>query len=164
MHLYETASIWRSKVKVRTYNAHYTVNLYYTWIRRQYTRNGLRKSQYPLQKKTYARRIDINRYIERSNNARDRVLNMESPGAGGRRRGNTRSNVEDQALDQIAKEVRFFHISAQIFRGTCSVFTSWVCWSVCLRCAQAFAILFRHGPSFLRLFFWTNVLGGMERL
>lgn len=30
---------------------------------------------------------------------------MESPGAAGRRRGNTRSNVEDQALDQIAKEV-----------------------------------------------------------
>lgn len=30
---------------------------------------------------------------------------MESPGAAGRRRGNARSNVEDQALDQIAKEV-----------------------------------------------------------
>lgn len=30
---------------------------------------------------------------------------MESPGAAGRRRGTTRSNVEDQALDQIAKEV-----------------------------------------------------------
>lgn len=30
---------------------------------------------------------------------------MESPGAAGRRRGNSRSNVEDQALDQIAKEV-----------------------------------------------------------
>lgn len=30
---------------------------------------------------------------------------MESPGAVGRRRGNARSNVEDQALDQIAKEV-----------------------------------------------------------
>lgn len=30
---------------------------------------------------------------------------MESPGAGGRRRGNTRSNAEDQALDQIAREV-----------------------------------------------------------
>lgn len=31
--------------------------------------------------------------------------NMESPGAVGRRRGTSRSNVEDQALDQIAKEV-----------------------------------------------------------
>lgn len=30
---------------------------------------------------------------------------MESPGAAGRRRGTSRSNVEDQALDQIAKEV-----------------------------------------------------------
>lgn len=30
---------------------------------------------------------------------------MESPGAVGRRRGTSRSNVEDQALDQIAKEV-----------------------------------------------------------
>ncbi|XP_031632227.1 leucine-rich repeat flightless-interacting protein 2 isoform X2 [Contarinia nasturtii] len=29
---------------------------------------------------------------------------MESPGAAGRRRGTSRSNVEDQALDQIAKE------------------------------------------------------------
>ena len=31
--------------------------------------------------------------------------NMESPGAGGRRRGTTRVSAEDQALDQIAKEV-----------------------------------------------------------
>lgn len=30
---------------------------------------------------------------------------MESPGAVGRRRGNSRVNAEDQALDQIAKEV-----------------------------------------------------------
>lgn len=31
---------------------------------------------------------------------------MDSPGAGsGRRRGNSRINAEDQALDQIAKEV-----------------------------------------------------------
>lgn len=30
---------------------------------------------------------------------------MESPGASGRRRGNSRTNAEDQALDQIAKEV-----------------------------------------------------------
>lgn len=30
---------------------------------------------------------------------------MESPGAVGRRRGNSRSNAEDQALDQIAREV-----------------------------------------------------------
>lgn len=30
---------------------------------------------------------------------------MESPGAAGRRRGTSRNNVEDQALDQIAKEV-----------------------------------------------------------
>lgn len=34
-----------------------------------------------------------------------KVVNMESPGAAGRRRGTSRSNVEDQALDQIAKEV-----------------------------------------------------------
>lgn len=31
--------------------------------------------------------------------------NMDSPGAGGRRRGTTRVSAEDQALDQIAKEV-----------------------------------------------------------
>lgn len=30
---------------------------------------------------------------------------MESPGASGRRRVSTRTNAEDQALDQIAKEV-----------------------------------------------------------
>jgi hypothetical protein len=30
---------------------------------------------------------------------------MDSPGAGGRRRGTTRVSAEDQALDQIAKEV-----------------------------------------------------------
>jgi hypothetical protein len=30
---------------------------------------------------------------------------MDSPGAGGRRRGNSRINAEDQALDQIAREV-----------------------------------------------------------
>lgn len=30
---------------------------------------------------------------------------LESPGASGRRRGNSRTNAEDQALDQIAKEV-----------------------------------------------------------
>ena len=30
---------------------------------------------------------------------------MDSPGAVGRRRGNSRSNAEDQALDQIAREV-----------------------------------------------------------
>lgn len=34
---------------------------------------------------------------------------MESPGAAGRRRGTSRSNVEDQALDQIAKEVSHCH-------------------------------------------------------
>lgn len=33
---------------------------------------------------------------------------MENPGAiGGRRRGATKHSAEDQALDQIAKEVRF---------------------------------------------------------
>lgn len=30
---------------------------------------------------------------------------MESPGASGRRRVSSRTNAEDQALDQIAKEV-----------------------------------------------------------
>lgn len=30
---------------------------------------------------------------------------MDSPGAGGRRRGTTKVSAEDQALDQIAKEV-----------------------------------------------------------
>lgn len=33
---------------------------------------------------------------------------MESAGAVGRRRGASRSNAEDQALDQIAKEVSVF--------------------------------------------------------
>lgn len=33
---------------------------------------------------------------------------MDSPGASGRRRGATKLNAEDQALDQIAKEVVFF--------------------------------------------------------
>lgn len=33
---------------------------------------------------------------------------MDSPGAVGRRRGTTRVNAEDQALDQIAKEVSAF--------------------------------------------------------
>lgn len=33
---------------------------------------------------------------------------MDSPGAAGRRRGTSRSNVEDQALDQIAKEVSLY--------------------------------------------------------
>lgn len=47
---------------------------------------------------------------------------MESPGAVGRRRGTSRSNVEDQALDQIAKEVSqsiffsFFFHSTRIYR------------------------------------------------
>lgn len=36
---------------------------------------------------------------------------MDSPGAGGRRRGTTRVSAEDQALDQIAKEVSFVHCS-----------------------------------------------------
>lgn len=31
---------------------------------------------------------------------------MDSPGAIGRRRGTTKVSAEDQALDQIAKEVR----------------------------------------------------------
>lgn len=35
---------------------------------------------------------------------------MESPGAVGRRRGNTRSNAEDQALDQIAREVSLYFL------------------------------------------------------
>lgn len=38
------------------------------------------------------------------------VPNMDSPGAAGRRRGTSRSNVEDQALDQIAKEVSLIHL------------------------------------------------------
>lgn len=33
---------------------------------------------------------------------------MDSSGAVGRRRGNSRINAEDQALDQIAKEVSTF--------------------------------------------------------
>jgi hypothetical protein len=33
---------------------------------------------------------------------------MESPGALGRRRGTTKVSAEDQALDQIAKEVSDF--------------------------------------------------------
>lgn len=35
---------------------------------------------------------------------------MESPGASGRRRVSTRTNAEDQALDQIAKEVSVIKI------------------------------------------------------
>lgn len=38
---------------------------------------------------------------------------MESPGAVGRRRGTSRSNVEDQALDQIAKEVRAISVQSK---------------------------------------------------
>lgn len=33
---------------------------------------------------------------------------MDSPGASGRRRGAPKVNAEDQALDQIAKEVQYF--------------------------------------------------------
>lgn len=33
---------------------------------------------------------------------------MDSPGAIGRRRGTTKVSAEDQALDQIAKEVSFY--------------------------------------------------------
>lgn len=40
---------------------------------------------------------------------------MESPGAVGRRRGTSRSNVEDQALDQIAKEVRAISIQTKTY-------------------------------------------------
>lgn len=41
---------------------------------------------------------------------------MDSPGAVGRRRGNTRSNAEDQALDQIAREVsRLFSFFRRLF-------------------------------------------------
>jgi hypothetical protein len=37
---------------------------------------------------------------------------MDNPGAGGgRRRGTTKHSAEDQALDQIAKEVRFLLIN-----------------------------------------------------
>lgn len=45
---------------------------------------------------------------------------MDSPGAVGRRRGNSRINAEDQALDQIAKEVSgsIFFIA---FRRHCSL-------------------------------------------
>lgn len=35
---------------------------------------------------------------------------MESPGASGRRRGAPKLNAEDQALDQIAKEVRTWRL------------------------------------------------------
>lgn len=35
---------------------------------------------------------------------------MDSPSAGGRRRGNSRINAEDQALDQIAKEVSYVRV------------------------------------------------------
>lgn len=54
---------------------------------------------------------------------------MDSPGAGGRRRGTTRVSAEDQALDQIAKEVSnqllfltliYFSLSHTI----CKIFTS----------------------------------------
>lgn len=48
---------------------------------------------------------------------------MDSPGAAGRRRGTSRSNVEDQALDQIAKEVRLIFFS-HIYYGKLLIFTS----------------------------------------
>lgn len=51
---------------------------------------------------------------------------MESPGAVGRRRGTSRSNVEDQALDQIAKEVsqsNYFRIFLSHFAEYRIVFT-----------------------------------------
>lgn len=38
---------------------------------------------------------------------------MDSPGAGGRRRGTTKVSAEDQALDQIAKEVRLVRVLDQ---------------------------------------------------
>lgn len=47
---------------------------------------------------------------------------MDSPGAVGRRRGNTRSNAEDQALDQIAREVsaKFFFFFYLIRLNRCN--------------------------------------------
>lgn len=39
---------------------------------------------------------------------------MDSPGANGRRRGNTKVSAEDQALDQIAKEVRAQYMNNSI--------------------------------------------------
>lgn len=41
---------------------------------------------------------------------------LESPGAVGRRRGNSRVNGDDQALDQIAKEVSVDRISLHAHR------------------------------------------------
>jgi hypothetical protein len=35
---------------------------------------------------------------------------MDSPGANGRRRGTTKVSAEDQALDQIAKEVCVYEL------------------------------------------------------
>jgi hypothetical protein len=47
---------------------------------------------------------------------------MENPGAiGGRRRGATKHSAEDQALDQIAKEVRFNLVKMFLLYATNSV-------------------------------------------